>query len=66
MLSKDSLGAYVDKSVPINRISFAKEFRAPFFPVLRKVLENPLEELVSTRLPTVQEIEGCRDGLLLM
>ena len=65
-LTKENLAAYVDKGVPIKRIQFSKEFRAPFFSVIRRLLENPLEELVTTRLPDVRDVGADESGLVLL
>ena len=65
-LTKDGISTYVNRTVPMKRIHFDREFRAPFFSVLRKILENPLEELITTQVPTMDEINSSTDGLLLM
>lgn len=65
-LTKNNIQPYLGPEVPIKRIHFSKEFRAPFFPVIRRILENPLEELVTTRHPEMADIAAPPDGLLLL
>ncbi len=68
-LTRESFGSYAQGQVAVLRkLQVAKECRAPLFPVVRRMLENPLEELVTTTRPTQNGFREAveRDGGVML
>ncbi len=68
-LSRESFASYAHgQSALLRKLQVAKECRAPLFPLLRKMLENPLEELVTTEHPSSAPLQVAvdRDGGVML
>jgi hypothetical protein len=68
-LSRDCFASYAQgQSALLRKVQVAKECRAPLFPLLRKMLENPLEELVTTVHPAIAPLQAAvdRDGGVML